>query len=282
MSPFYIKNLITIVIYFQNAVEKEWIKLKNIKNAIEDSEVVLIGIGYGFQYNGLDEKLMEIFNKKREKEGVENEVEWLLPFFKSYSCQNCKDTKLQNAYEHLYQLVKDKNYFVVTLNEDDKIFQSGFAKDKITAPCGSMSRLQCVNGCQESIKESEAIVNHIIKEIRNPDRKLGEIERPCCEKCGGHLVFNTVEQEHYIESGYMKSWEKYRLWLTGTLNRKICLLELGTDFKYPSIIRWAFEKVAFINEKATFIRINEKYPQFTEELKGKAYAYNENPVEFFQ
>lgn len=282
MSPFYIENLITIVIYFQNAIEKEWIRLKNIKNAIEDSEVVLIGIGYGFQYNGFDEKLMKIFGEKKEKEGLGEEVDWLLSFLRSYSCQNCIDIKLQNAYENLYQLVKNKNYFVVTLNEDDKIFQSGFAKDKITAPCGSMSRLQCVNGCQESIKESEVIVNYIIKEIKNPDRKLEEIKRPYCEKCGGHLVFNTVEQENYIESGYMKSWEKYRMWLTGTLNRKICLLELGTDFKYPSIIRWAFEKVAFINEKATFIRINEKYPQFTEELKGKAYAYNENPVEFFQ
>lgn len=256
--------------------------MKNIKNIIEDAEIVLIGIGYAFQYNGFDEELMKIFEEKKGKEKLGEEVDWLLSFLRSYSCQNCKDIKLQNAYEHLFQLAKDKNYFVVTLSEDDIIFQSGFDKDKITAPCGSMRRLQCVNGCQESMKESEVIVNHIINEIKDPDKKLREIDRPCCETCGGHLVFNTAEQENYIESGYMKSWEKYRMWLTGTLNRKICLLELGTNFRYPSIIRWAFEKIAFINEKATFIRINENYPQFTEELKGKAYAYHENPVEFFQ
>lgn len=256
--------------------------MENIRKAVEDAECVLIGIGHGFQYTDYDENLMEIFEKKKEKEELSKEVEWLVPFLRSYSCKNCKDIKLENAYEHLYQLVKDKNYFVVTLNEDDKIFQSSFPADKITAPCGSMSRLQCINGCEDSIIESGTIVNSIINEIKKPEQKLGEIKIHCCEKCGGQLVFNTVEQEKYLESGYMKSWEKYRMWLTGTLNKKICLLELGTDFKYPSIIRWAFEKVAFINEKAVFIRISEKYPQFTEELKGKAYAYKQNPVEFFQ
>lgn len=256
--------------------------MENIIKAVEDAECVLIGIGYGFEYTDYDENIRKIFEEKRKKENLGKEVEWLVPFLKSYSCKNHKDIRLQNAYEHLYQLVKDKNYFVVTLNDDDQIFQSGFPADKITAPCGSMSRLQCMNGCEGSMKESETTVNDIINEIKNSEKKLDEIKIPCCEKCGGQLVFNTAEQEKYLENGYIKSWEKYRMWLTGTLNKKICILELGTDFKYPSIIRWAFEKVAYINEKAVFIRINEKYPQFTEELKGKAYAYKENPIEFFQ
>lgn len=262
--------------------EKEWMKVEKIKKIIEDSQCVLIGIGTDMQYTGLNKELTEIFQQKEKQEMLEKEAEWLLPFLKSYSCQNDKDIRQANAYENLYQLVKNKNYFVVTLNDDDKIFQSSFSADKITAPCGSMSRLQCINGCEESIREAEEIVNDIVDNIKNPHIKLADIAKPCCEKCGGYLVFNTVGQKKYLESGYIKSWEKYRMWLTGTLNKKICLLELGADFKYPSIIRWAFEKVAFINEKATFIRVNEKYPQMTEELKGKAYAYNKNPIEFFQ
>lgn len=257
-------------------------KLENIRKIVEDSECVLIGLGNGMKYMGENKEITQIFQRKVKQEKLEKETEWLLPFLKSYSCMEDEDKRLTNAYENLYRMVKNKNYFVVTLNEDDKIFQSGFAPDKITAPCGSMSRLQCINGCEQSIKEAQATVNEIINAVKEPDIKLVDIEKPCCEKCGGQLVFNTVEQEKYLENGYMKSWEKYRMWLTGTLNKKICLLELGTDFKYPSIIRWAFEKVAFINEKATFIRINEKYPQLTEELKGKAYAYNVNPIEFFQ
>lgn len=257
-------------------------KLENIRKIIEDSECVLIGLGNGMQYTGENKEITQIFQQKVKQEKLEQETKWMLPFLKSYSCREDEDKRLTSAYENLYQMVKNKNYFVVTLNDDDKIFQSDFMPDKITAPCGSMSRLQCMNGCEESIKESQTIVNEIIRAVKNPDIKLADIEKPCCEKCGGQLVFNTAEQEKYLESGYIKGWERYRMWLTGTLNRKICLLELGADFKYPSIIRWAFEKVTFINEKATFIRINEKYPQLTEELKGKAYAYNVNPIEFFQ
>lgn len=256
--------------------------MENIRKAVDNSDCVLIGIGRGFQYNCFDEELTKIFKEKKSQENLDNEVAWLIPFLKSYSGKHHEDIKLQSAYEHLYQLVKNKNYFVVTLNEDDKIFESNFDSDKITAPCGSMNRLQCANGCAESIKDAKEIVDYVISEVKNPHKKLSDIKMPSCEKCGGQLVFNTAEQEKYIESGYMSSWEKYRMWLTGTLNRKICLLELGTDFSYPSIIRWAFEKVAFINEKAVLIRMSEKYPQFTEELKGKAYAYHQNPVEFFQ
>ena len=256
--------------------------MDNIKKLIEESECVLIGIGKDMQYTGFNRELMDILEQKKEHEKLEKEAEWLVPVLNSYSCQNDEDIRFSKAYETLFQLVKDKNYFIVTLNDDDKIFQSSFSADKITAPCGSINRFQCVNGCEDSIKESKAIVNDIITDIQNPEKKLTDIEIPCCEKCGGHLVFNTVTQKQYLESGYIKSWEKYRMWLTGTLNKKICILELGADFKYPSIIRWAFEKVAFINEKATFIRVNEKYPQLTEELKDKAYSYNENPIEFFQ
>ena len=125
-------------------------------------------------------------------------------------------------------------------------------------------------------------MEEVISKLKQPEVTISEITKPVCGKCGKELVFNTVEAEKYLESVYMKSWEKYRMWLTGTLNRKVCLLELGVDFKYPSIIRWAFEKVAFINEKAVFVRINGAYPQLTEGLKGKAYSYHKNSVEFFQ
>ena len=263
-------------------LERKYIKLEKIKKAIDDSECVLLGIGSAFKYIDVDIESMKLFKQKKNSEGIEQGADWLLPFLKSYSCQKQDEKSLLNAYNNIYQLVKGKNYFVVTLNDDDKIFQSEFSKEKITAPCGSMNRHQCIKGCEGSIKGAEAIVCDIIREVKNPKKQLGVMKRPCCEKCGDYLVFNTVEQEHYLESGYLESWERYRLWLTGTLNKKICLLELGVDFEYPSIIRWAFEKVAFLNEKAVFIRINDKYPQLAEELKGKSYSYTYNPVEFFQ
>lgn len=257
-------------------------EVEELKKIVEDSECVLIGIGSEFAYNALNSEVMRIFSEKKKAEGLGEEADWLLPFIKSYSCIHQESEETLKAYDNLYQLIKGKKYFIVTLNEDEQIRKSELEQEKITAPCGSMYRLQCSCGCEDSITDAADIVEKVISELKQPETTIAGISKPVCEKCGKDLVFNIVEAENYLESGYLKSWEKYRMWLTGTLNRKVCLLELGVDFKYPSIIRWAFEKVAFINEKAVFVRINEKYPQLTEELKEKAYSYHKNSVEFFQ
>ena len=69
-------------------------------------------------------------------------------------------------------------------------------------------------------------------------------------------------------------------WLQGTLNKKVLILEIGVNMEYPSIIRWPFEKTAYLNQKANFIRINESLPQLTEELKDKGISINVNGIEW--
>ena len=43
-----------------------------------------------------------------------------------------------------------------------------------------------------------------------------------------------------------------------TLNRKLLLLELGEGFEAPGFIRWPFENITFINNKAKLYRIHAK------------------------
>ena len=83
-----------------------------------------------------------------------------------------------------------------------------------------------------------------------------------------------------MEEGYQKQWEKYTKWLQGTLNKKLCILELGVELNLPSIIRWPFEKVAFYNQKASFFRVNESLYQMTENLSDKGVSIAKNAVDF--
>ena len=73
----------------------------------------------------------------------------------------------------------------------------------------------------------------------------------------------------------------YLKWLQGTLNKKLCILELGVDFTFPQVIRFPFEKTAFYNKKATFVRVNSRFPQLEAELaaEGRAISIAESPVE---
>ena len=66
----------------------------------------------------------------------------------------------------------------------------------------------------------------------------------------------------------------------GYINKKLCILELGVDMTYPSIIRWPFEKVAFYNNKAHFVRVNERLYHMSEEIKDKGISVPKNAVEW--
>lgn len=171
-----------------------------------------------------------------------------------------RNEEILATYQVIAKKLAKKNYFVVTTNTDDLIYKSDFRDDRIVAPCGSIHRFQCSRACSNELY----------------DTKLSQ-----CPKCGAELCENTVKSEKYIEDGYKPQWEKYMKWLTGTLNHKLCVLEVGVLFDYPTVIRWAFERTTFINQKATLVRINHKIPQLSEELKDKGKSINCHPIDFF-
>ncbi|HOO28646.1 MAG TPA: hypothetical protein PLU43_09285 [Lachnospiraceae bacterium] len=164
------------------------------------------------------------------------------------------------TYEKLAVLLKEKNYFIITTNYDDKIYDSSINKDRIVAPCGSVHRFQCAKGCTDALYMEK---------------------RGSCPVCGALLCENTVKAENYIESGYLPQWNKYIKWLSGTLHKKLCVLELGVLMEFPSVIRWPFEKTVFLNETAFLFRINEQLPQLSVELKEKGMSIACHPILFF-
>lgn len=170
--------------------------------------------------------------------------------------------KRKKAYEALVQLTEGKEYFVVTLATDAKIFESGLKADNIVAPCGNVTWQQCPDACTKDIWE------------------LGEVADGCCPHCGKALIANTIRSEHYIEEGYLPQWKRYQEWLAGTLHKKLLILELGVGFQTPTVIRWPFEKLAFFNQRAHMYRVNKTFYQITEELKERAVPVQADSVKF--
>lgn len=175
-----------------------------------------------------------------------------------------QDKGIAAAYEALHQLIKDKDYFVVTTVTDAEIFHSSLDASRITAPCGNVTWQQCEDACTKDIWEP------------------GEVISGICPHCGKLLIPNTIESPNYIEDGYMRQWKVYTAWLQKTINRDLTILELGVGFETPTVIRWPFEKMAFFNKKSHFCRVNKKFPQVTEELKETAASIEENSVIFLR
>lgn len=173
-----------------------------------------------------------------------------------------RNPEVMKAYESLYQIIKEKDYFIVTTNTDGAIFDSSLDGERIVAPCGNVNWKQCERACTKDIWEAF------------------EVPEGICPHCGTLLIGNTVEAELYIEEGYLPRWEAYTKWLTTTLNRKLVVLELGENFKRPTVIRWPFEKTVFFNRKSYLYRVNGALSQISEEIKERASGIAENSVDW--
>lgn len=86
--------------------------------------------------------------------------------------------------------------------------------------------------------------------------------------------------EHISKEDGEKKWNDYTMWLQHTLNKNLLLIELGVGFGAPTVIRWPFEKVTMLNNKAFLYRVNEKFPQLSEEIKGKGKSIKASVGEF--
>lgn len=172
----------------------------------------------------------------------------------------CPEAKA--AYEKLFELVKDKDYFVVSQNMDGLLYDSPFDHKRSVAPCGNVNWKQCSKACTKDIWEQDEVPSGI------------------CPHCGAPLEGNMVQSECYIEEGYMPQWKAYTEWLTRTLNRNLLVLELGVGFKIPSVIRWPFEKTAYFNKKSYLFRVHETFAQTAKEIEERSCGIPENSVEF--
>ena len=179
-----------------------------------------------------------------------------------WSSQKVPD--VQSLYEKMAVLFKDKDYFIVTTLTDGEIFKSSLDPKRITAPCGNVTWRQCSNACTKDIWEP------------------GEVPDDICPHCKAPLTGNTIEADNYIEEGYLPQWNAYTRWLSGTLNKKLLILELGVGFKTPTVIRWPFEKTVSVNNKARMYRIHGDLAQLSEGMKEKADSIAQNSVEFFR
>lgn len=152
------------------------------------------------------------------------------------------------------------------LRLDDNGVQGEGSKAERTmdASCGEKKRAA----------QNDALVKW--KEEQEAQKILGKFA--VCPECGKPLAAHTIQNDGYLESGYLPQWEAYKKWLATTLNKKLCVLELGVGFQYPQVIRWPFERTAFYNRKAVFVRVHSKFPQIEAELADKAITVKEAPV----
>ena len=63
------------------------------------------------------------------------------------------------------------------------------------------------------------------------------------------------------------------------ISKKLLVVELGEGFNNPNLIKWPFERIVMINEKARFYRIHSMFYQIPPEIKDKSVTYKYDAYE---
>lgn len=243
-----------------------------IVSKMNEAELVLVGLGEELDLIGQ----FPVCERSSYLEKNEN----LLPFVRKIMIEE-KKSQFFEVYDNLARCLKEKNYFIVSLCQDGLIKNSRLNQERIVEPCGNYERLQCGKACSDDLYEiPETFLSTLKKELSCKEDVLPGV--PKCPHCGNDLVFNNLNAENYLEEGYLDQWAVYKKWLQGTVNKKVCILELGVGMKYPTVIRWPFEKITFFNQKAELFRVHSRLYQITEEIKERGFGICQSPQVFLK
>ncbi len=256
--------------------------MKELIEKIEEADYVLVGIGEEFQVDFQEIRNVPKYRNLLKAMDESEENQWVSSYLIHDYLRNNTFEEQQRAYDDLADILKDKDYFIVSTSADDLIRSSRLDQDKIVTPCGSFYKMQCEDNCGAEVEYGEPVANAVTREMFIHTHGLSMVERPRCEKCNSYYVFNTIYEEKYDEKGYLTDWQKYSGWLQKTVNRKLVILELGVGMLYPSVIRFAFEKTSMFNKKSVFYRVNRSVFQLSEQSEGRGKGIEQSPFEFLE
>ena len=245
--------------------------LNDIKKLIEQADCILIGAGAGLStsagINYAGEEFKKEFAPFIKKYGFTDlytasfyefeteEEKW------AYFAKHIKfaDTgrKATPLYKNIYELVKNKSYFVITTNVDDQFEKAGFEKNKIFATQGSYSKLQCSKACHNKLYDNTELVNRMIEET-DCNLKIPTNLVPICPVCKERMDVNLRKDAYFVQDeNWYKQSKAYEDFVNNAKDKKVILLELGVGFNTPIIIRFPFEQMTMQNKNWNLVRINK-------------------------
>ena len=175
------------------------------------------------------------------------------------------------VYQNLYEMVKEKDYFVLTTNVDHCFQKAGFAKNRIFYTQGDYGLFQCSEPCHKETYDNEEIIKKMVLsqgfqikdgELHKPED--GELKLtvptgliPYCPYCGKPMSMNLRSDQTFVEDdGWHQAAERYEKFIQDHKKKKIVFLELGVGYNTPGIIKYPFWQMTVRNSKAIYACIN--------------------------
>ena len=258
--------------------ENFWDKIKIIRTVINNADAVVIGAGAGlsaaagFSYTG--KRFEDNFGDFIEKYGFCDmysagfhpfeSLEEYWAYWSRYIFINRYQNPPGDVYDRLLELVKDKNYFVLTTNVDHCFQKAGFDKNRLFYTQGDYGLLQCSVPCHSKTYDNEDIVRKMVSEQKDMKIPTGLIPR--CPVCGVPMTMNLRVDDTFVEDeGWHEASKRYMEFIKKCQRKRTLYFELGVGGNTPAIIKYPFWQMTYQNPKAFYACVNY----------GEAYAPKE-------
>ena len=292
-------------------------RIERLKKEIETADAIVIGAGAGlsasagFTYSG--ERFEKYFFDFASVYGIrdmysggfypfpDEETRW------AWWARNIYFNRYIDApkpvYQELFDLVKDKDYFVITTNVDHMFQKAGFDKKRLFYTQGDYGLFQSVNpeiretmdneewvmkameaqGFRLSVGEDRSVLAKDetgvfqVPEDGKISMKIPTELIPKCEADGSDVVMNLRVDDSFLEdAGWRNASAAYSDFLGRHEGLHVLYLELGVGGNTPVIIKFVFHMLTKENRLSTYACINYGEAYAPEEIADRSIVINDD------
>ena len=274
-------------------------QLSRLKDEIANADAIVIGAGAGLStsagltYNG--ERFNRYFYDFAQAYGIrdmyaggfypfpDEETRWA--WWARHIYYNRYIDAPKPVYPKLLNLVKNKDYFVVTTNVDHQFQRAGFDKKRLFYTQGDYGLFQSVNFENQHTYDNEAWVTKAMMAqgfekdangvFQVPESGIAmRIPTELIPKCpadGSDVVMNLRADESFVEdAGWHRASAAYADFLRRHESLHVLYLELGVGANTPVIVKYPFWQMTMTNEKAVYACVNYGEAFCPKEIEGRS------------
>lgn len=240
-----------------------------LAKAIQESDAIVIGAGAGLStsagltYSGARfERYFGDFIEKYHFPDMYTagfypystpEEHWA--YWSRYIYWNRYERPVGAPYHRLRELVRDRDYFVITTNVDHCFQPASFDKERLFYTQGDYGLWQCSQPCTQHTYDNEQTVRRMVAEQRN--MRIPTELLPHCPVCGKPMTMNLRADDTFVEdAGWHAAAGRYADFLRRCSGARVLYLELGVGGNTPGIIKYPFWKRTHENPQATYACVN--------------------------
>ena len=260
--------------------------MRRLKTELDTADAIVIGAGAGLStsagltYSG--ERFEQWFGDFAEKFGIRDmysggfypfpDQETLWAWWSRHIYVNRYMDAPAPVYPRLLDLIRGKNYFIITTNVDHQFQRAGFDKARLFYTQGDYGLWQSVNPRIQKTYDNEETVLAMMEAqgfqkgadgiFHMPENGTVRMRIPTelipkCPDDGSDMTMNLRSDDHFVEdAGWRDASARYAEFLERHESGNVLYLELGVGGNTPVIIKYPFWAMTGENPKAVYACLN--------------------------